>query len=175
MSLIFYSIQLYLSRHILLINAKILHYYVQKTPYLVATKFTNFVESAALFLFRKDSQTKYQNYKYYQKIIDMPRCAASHLGCMSGKPGTEYVQMRGFPKDPGILQIWLQNLNRGEDWKPSITSQLCIRHFESDQFIPDLQSVVNGKKQFIKDPIPTIFGAQNPGKIFSETAKGVEI
>ena len=106
----------------------------------------------------------------------MPRCVASFHGCLSGKPGTAYVQMFGFPKDPERLNLWLEQLNRGAHWKPSPTSLLCVLHFDSEQFEKvslDSKGVKKDKKTLVKNAIPTVFGKKSPGKINSQCVNSV--
>ena len=90
--------------------------------------------------------------------FNMTRCAASSLGCQSGKPGTATVQMVCFPKNVEVCATWLENLGRGADWQPSKSSALCILHFENSQFEEGETS--RGKKVLIPNAIPTIFGSQ---------------
>ena len=87
--------------------------------------------------------------------FNMTRCAASSLGCQSGKPGTATVQMVCFPKNVEVCATWLENLGRGADWQPSKSSALCILHFENSQFEEGETS--RGKKVLIPNAIPTIF------------------
>ena len=84
----------------------------------------------------------------------MTRCAASSLGCQSGKPGNAKIQMVCFPKNEDECCIWVDKLGR-VGWKPGKTSALCILHFENSQF--EAGETSKGKKTLIKNAIPTIF------------------
>ena len=89
----------------------------------------------------------------------MTRCAASYIGCQSGKPGNAKVQMVCFPKSEEQCSIWVDKLGR-LGWKPSKTSALCVLHFDDSQFEEQLTKA--GRKIPIKNPIPTIFESQGP-------------
>ena len=95
--------------------------------------------------------------------FNMTRCAASSLGCQSGKPGTATVQMVCFPKNVEVCAIWLENLGRGADWKPAKSSALCILHFDNSQFEEGETS--RGKKVLIPNAIPTIFAISQGKKL----------
>ncbi|XP_069671079.1 uncharacterized protein [Periplaneta americana] len=63
----------------------------------------------------------------------MPRrCCVPH--CKSNytlKGVTEYVTCFTFPKDYTLRKKWVSNISR-EDWTPSDTAVVCIKHFEPD-------------------------------------------
>ena len=93
----------------------------------------------------------------------MTRCAASSVGCQSGKPGTAKVQMICFPKNVELCAAWVEKLGRDADWKPSKSSALCILHFDDSQFVDGETS--GGKKVLIPNAIPTIFAISQGKKL----------
>ncbi len=68
----------------------------------------------------------------------MVKCVAP--GCKSGYDSNrdddkkEGISLFRFPKDPGILQMWLRAIPR-DQWEPSQNSRVCSRHFNDSDYV----------------------------------------
>ena len=60
----------------------------------------------------------------------MPRCII--IGCNT-------YNGRRLPKDPELLEKWLESINR-TDYKPTPNSIVCLKHFRKSDFIPDSEN-----------------------------------
>ncbi|XP_015918805.1 MYND-type zinc finger-containing chromatin reader ZMYND8 isoform X2 [Parasteatoda tepidariorum] len=124
---------------------------------------------------RNLSPEKTKNSKVMPRKCCVPGCKSNY------NKEAVYTTVFQFPSDPDKKKLWLEKINR-ENFKPSASSVVCIKHFEESCIIREDRATRDDGTELVvprnrctltADAVPTIFEILTPSKTSTPKKKRV--